>query len=504
MLRSEDIHSSDWLQPEEANTPKKKSLERISRLFQKKPKKKQPSPTSSLTPSFSTLSLASSLADPSERRRFGSVSSATSSHVGPLPSTSTTQQKNEHKKPPRRSDSLLILKSKPPPPPQHNDQTQADQEFQETDQLPPPPPYESHRVSLFPANPPSRTSSRRSVHYTAPTSPANVTASTPPPNPPSSVAALKAELSRQRQVLEQMEREKEQYQNDSQMLQDRIARINEKTNQRTEDIKSLQQNYDNHLRSMRATDDDLQSIAEKLRTLKQLIRELANELQGHVDPVVATRALSTFWLNLHDQIKRMCEPNLPPHRIRMLTEKFIMDVLVQNLNLNVFPGLEITEPYNQLQSFLETHNPSFAIRLRQELALVVAEKNAKGSDIDQALHNAVQNNWKYLYGGLTKAYPFIYQHDKAEPDVRKHYGAKVQVLVEQAVALGFAIKGQEVDITASDIREGIQRFDPDIMVDEDGLSSGIIEFCICPPFVVITPPYRPLEKGRVLCLKTKQ
>ncbi|KAG0175500.1 hypothetical protein DFQ28_000077 [Apophysomyces sp. BC1034] len=449
------------------------------------------------------MSLALSFADPSERRRFGSVSSATSSHVGPVPSTSTTQQKSEHMKPPRRSDSLLMLQSKPPPPPQHSDQTQSNHDFQETDRLSPPPPYDTNRASLAPVAQPTRTSSRRSTNASSTTLPLSPVASAAVNNPPSA-ATLKAELSRQRQLLGQIEREREQHQKDSRMLQDRIAKTNEKKEQRMEDIKALQQKYDNHLRSMRATDDDLQSIAEKLRTLKQLIRELANELQGHADPVVATRALGTFWLNLHEQIKRMCEPNLPLNRIRMLTEKFIMDVLVQNLNLNVFPGLDITEPYNQLQAFLEIHNPPFSIRLRQELALVVAEKNAKDSDIDRALHNAVQSNWKYLYGGLTKAYPFIYQHDKAEPDVRKHFGAKVQVLVEQAVALGFAIKGQEVDITASDIREGVQKFDPDMMVDEDGQSSGTIEFCICPPFVVITPPYRPLEKGRVLCLKIKQ
>lgn len=55
-MASTDSKGTEWLQPDNdaSNTPKKKSMERISKLFQKKPKKQS---TSSLTSSFSAVSL---------------------------------------------------------------------------------------------------------------------------------------------------------------------------------------------------------------------------------------------------------------------------------------------------------------------------------------------------------------------------------------------------------------------------------------------------------------
>jgi hypothetical protein len=41
------------------------------------------------------------------------------------------------------------------------------------------------------------------------------------------------------------------------------------------------------------------------------------------------------------------------------------------------------------------------------------------------------------------------------------------------------------------------------MDDEDGQASGVVAFCISPPFVVkIANRYEPLVKGRVLCFPT--
>ncbi|ORZ05478.1 hypothetical protein BCR42DRAFT_384628 [Absidia repens] len=313
------------------------------------------------------------------------------------------------------------------------------------------------------------------------------------------VAQLKQQLYQQRHVLDHLEVERSQYRLDNQSLKDRIGQMKTKVQQRTEAQQQLENNYREHLQSMRATPDDLASISAKLKQLKKKIRELADELLEQADPVTATNALRTFWLNLHDCIEGMGNP-LPLHRVRMLTEKFMMDVLVQNMNLNMFPGLAISDHYNDLSFWLEKYDTTFAsTRLRQEMALVMVKKNTSGSDIHRKLHEAVQSNWKFLYGGLIKAYPFVYQYDKHEPDTQKHYGAKVQILVEHAMTLGFAMKGQEVDVAAAETRERAQLFDGSLMVDEDGQTSGVVDFCVCPPFVVYGPTVYTLEKGRVLC-----
>lgn len=68
----------------------------------------------------------------------------------------------------------------------------------------------------------------------------------------------------------------------------------------------------------------------------------------------------------------------------------------------------------------------------------------------------------------------------------------------------FAMKGQEVDILIPPVQEGMQQFDPQTMIDEDGAISGTIEFCISPPFLVLLDDgtCRVLEKGRMFCVPT--
>ncbi|KAI8337597.1 hypothetical protein BC941DRAFT_396486 [Chlamydoabsidia padenii] len=311
------------------------------------------------------------------------------------------------------------------------------------------------------------------------------------------VSQLQAQLHQQRHILNQLEVERSQYRHDTISLEDRIRQMNTTIQQRAASQQQLETNYRQHLESLRATPDDLTTISQKLKDLKKKIRDLADELIKQADPVVATHALRTFWLNLHDCINNMGDP-LPLHRLRMLTEKFMMDVLVQNMNLNVFPGLTILDHYNDMAFWLERYDTyGFATRLRQEIALVMCKEN--NSLIQQKLQDASYSNWKFLYGGLVKAYPFIYQHDKQERVAQKQYAHKIQGLVELAMVLGFAMKGQEVDVAAAETRERVQAFDPDLMVDEDGQTSGIVDFCICPPFVVYGETIYTLEKGRVLC-----
>lgn len=317
---------------------------------------------------------------------------------------------------------------------------------------------------------------------------------------------LQAQLARQKQILQELEAENERYQQDNRVLTDKLNKMREKKDQRQQDMQQLQSSYKEHIKALRATDDDLESIRGRIKQLRDNIGILAGMLVEKADAEIATRALGTFWLNLNETISEMGCP-LSSLRLKMLTEKFMMDVLVQILNLNVFPGVEVVEDYNRLQYWLEDQNSCtrFPIRLRQEMALVVVKKDMdKDSDVYRSRHAALQNSWKYLYSGLVKAYPFVYQHDKAEPDVQKHYGAKVQILVDQTISLGLAIKGQEVDITAAAVAEGEQLFDAELMIDEDGQTSGTVQLCVCPPFVAgDTSSVRVLAKGRVLCRPSK-
>lgn len=503
---SNDTRSSQqYLQPNSndpdnanSNTSKKKSMERISQLFQKKSKKK--SISSSLTPSFSSVSLSSPPYDSSSNtttvinppQRSSSVRASVKPNLTSAAKDTTTttiandcytdtQQLQQH-------DELSKQR------PSYEGETKSSQDDKRNDEEEKGKWKEgclaSNLIKVFIA-------SRDSSANTA-------TTTTTMSSSLRNTAPLKTMLACQRQVLQDLTAEHEQYEQEIKSLEERVEQLNAKRHQRSQDLSQLKANYDLHVRSLRATGDDRDSVRTKIEQLKQGMQELAIALVERADHTVATRALATFWLNLNQAITDLGCP-LSPQRLQMLTEKFMMDVLVQNLNLNVFPGLDIVDQYNQLQYWLEDNYTdqcaNLPTRLRQEIALVIHKTEAdKSSQVYKSRHTALQNNWKYLYSGLVKAYPFVYQHDKAEPDVRKHYGARVQMLVEQAISLGLAIKGQEEDITAAAVAEGEQSFDPETMIDEDGQTSGTVVFCICPPFVVGNlDSVRTLLKGRVLC-----
>ena len=88
------LQASD--QDKSSNAPKKKSMERISKLFQKKSKKQSmPPPPTSLTPSFSSVSLSSSNYDQQQPQN--------NQHYSTPPTVSSTKSTTS-----KRSSSLRI------------------------------------------------------------------------------------------------------------------------------------------------------------------------------------------------------------------------------------------------------------------------------------------------------------------------------------------------------------------------------------------------------------
>jgi hypothetical protein len=183
----------------------------------------------------------------------------------------------------------------------------------------------------------------------------------------------------------------------------------------------------------------------------------------------------------------------------MLTEKFLMDVLVQNMNYNSFTGLKISQPYVHLHAWFDKYESGFCTRLRQEIAKVVVQNNLPNSDIQAEINKLNKRMYASLYSSLLKAYPFIEAHDSNEQDPNKQYQGKIRFMVGLASDIGYAVRGQEVEIAAAAVGEGSEYLDMKTMVDEDGQTSGVIQFCVCPPFIVYGKRTEVLEKARVLC-----
>ncbi|KAI9307035.1 hypothetical protein BJ944DRAFT_228968 [Cunninghamella echinulata] len=458
MLGSEH---TDWLSNEDKTTsyetaftntspPKKKSMERISRLFQKKNKQKK-----TLSTTLENLDLEAY--EPVSRRTSIRSHNSTSQHE-----LSPKSIKSTHSTGKKGGESLKRL------------------------------------TSLKPNNKTFNNTTR-----------------------PLSITDLQYELQQKQQLLEHLSFERDRCQKENEHLQSELKRMNQKIHDRTIASEQIKEQYEQHLKSLRATPDDIHTVKERLIQFQQQISDLTERLMPHISEEHTYKALSTFWLNL----RQVIEPMIPLSMslTRFLTEKFIMDVLVQNFNLGDIAGCSCSEAYADLAlwfldndvndniSFNNSNNNNqdisdatmYSIRLRQQVALTVVSSQQKESpcqDIKKQLHQVVQGHWKYLYGGLAKAFPYIYHHDTTlEKDVKKHFGAQIQILVEQAVAIGFAIKGLELDITAADVQEGYQLLDTSLMDELQGKTSGTIHFCICPPFKIFNQN-DPLLKGKVVCL----
>lgn len=310
---------------------------------------------------------------------------------------------------------------------------------------------------------------------------------------------LLIQLKQKKDIIRGLDEELYQLKRGNADLAEMERRTQQRMYNRQKDQKQLLDNYNDHIRSRRATSDDHISIKQKLQELKVMIKTLATDLGNHCEATIATQHISAFWINLKEPILKLGNP-LPVNRIIMLTEKFLMDVLVQNMNYNTFTGLRISKPYTQLQMWFDRYETSFCTRLRQEMAKVVVSGNVPNSDIQEDIQKLNKAMYKSLYTSLLKAYPFIEQHDLAEKDTTKQYSTMIRAMVEKASQIGYAMRGQETEIAASAVEEGRETFKPETMVDEDGQTSGIVHFCVCPPFIMYGAGVDVLEKARVLCL----
>lgn len=352
--------------------------------------------------------------------------------------------------------------------------------------------------------PPSSTSPEIPMPSTTATATATATAAPPAQAPLAmnpNTEKLLTELKQKREMIRRMDEELYYLRHINHDLSEKERIIQERMMMRQKDQKQLLDNYNEHIRARRATQDDPNTIHKKLQELKVMIKTLSVALAQQCECNTATKAVVGFWVNLHEAIQKMGDP-LPVNRIEMLTEKFLMDVLVQNMNYNAFTGLKISQPYTQLQMWFERYEPSFCTRLRQEMAKVVVSGNVPDSDIQQEIQKLNKRMYNSLYSSLLKAYPFIEQHDLQEKDASKQYSVMLRAMVDQASAIGYAMRGQEVEIAAAAVGEGSEPFDPKTMVDEDGQTSGIISLCISPPIMVYSNRVDVLEKARVLCLPT--
>ena len=249
----------------------------------------------------------------------------------------------------------------------------------------------------------------------------------------------------------------------------------------------MESNYLEFLKSIRATDDDLSTIREKFKTLKYAINKLLIPHSKKSDRTAATALLTSCYPTLELTATTGGQP-LDNFLIGMLMEKLIMDTLVRDVfNIPLQAGLAINGPYVELKNWLAARNPAWAVRFRQQLCALIA--NPKDIETINAVNAQSRLISESLTNYIKKAYPSFADD------------MKVYEIVAKAVKLSLAMRGQDVEIYAINVQEGVDHFDSEKMVMEQKSKAGatVVRFCICPPFVGGDGEFGFLEKGKVFC-----
>ncbi|KAG0787461.1 hypothetical protein G6F16_001792 [Rhizopus arrhizus] len=279
-------------------------------------------------------------------------------------------------------------------------------------------------------------------------------------------------------------------------LQVELAEAQRIYREREVEYSAIEQSFFEHTRTIRATDDDLSTIRDSFKLLKYSIARLIMTLSKKADKAKAADKFCKTWPHL--RILEAPDAELESSLVNLLSEKLVHEHLVTSIfNVPVYPGLKVNEAYDALFHWLQAHSSQFSVRLRQQMASVIA-KSGKESDIQQMAIKEKQRIATKIYDDLADIYhPFLRENDAAVED-EKSYFNKICDIVEKTLKLAIAIRGQDVEITTVAIEEGKQEFEEETMTEVKGRTSGVVRFSICPTFIGGDREHGFLEKGKVV------
>lgn len=270
--------------------------------------------------------------------------------------------------------------------------------------------------------------------------------------------------------------------------------------EREVEYSAIEHSFFEHTRVIRATDDDLSTIRDSFKLLKYSIARLIMTLNKKADKQRAANKFIATWpqLTIVDPATGEMEPSF----VNLLSEKLVHEHLVRSVfSAPIYPGLKVNDAYDALNKWLQAHQSNFSIRLRQQMAAVVAKsKNVENSEIQLSANKEKIKIATLIYEDLAEIYhPFLKENDASVEQEEKRYYNKICDIVDKAMKLTIAIRGQEVEITTVAIEEGNQQpFEEETMTEAKGRNNGLVRFCICPTFMGGDREHGFLEKGKVV------
>ncbi|KAI8097626.1 uncharacterized protein BX664DRAFT_326857 [Halteromyces radiatus] len=313
------------------------------------------------------------------------------------------------------------------------------------------------------------------------------------------------------QELEVMERTK-------QTLEEQMDRYNKldaaysalrrELDSKKEDYQRMEAKFYAHVKSIKATDDDLSTIQHEINHISSQLNNLCMGLKSKMDVQAGSQFLFSKYESHQDSfrkylIKEEMEKvdQLEPRYITMLTEKLVMEILVEFIfDQPLHIGVSVNEAYKQVRDWMRRYNEEWAQRFRQQMSALLANQ-AQQHDERLSIEEASEQLVDRLIEQLGQIYPELLNHG----DYTKNQRKKIDSIVTRTSRLNLAMKGQDIEIKHQMIQEGGQTtFDPTIMkADGKGKPDGDVLFVISPPFLALDPTdseHGFIIPGKVYCV----
>lgn len=323
----------------------------------------------------------------------------------------------------------------------------------------------------------------------------------------------------ERQVAQQaLETQRQEYDRLMRAHQNALVDLEKK---RTEYAR-MEANYYSHMRTIRATDDDLSTVQSELSAVLSQTANLCMSLRSKADKVAGARFVLEHWpekehlVREHmlskqqtttkksdtedDQDKKEGEEDMEEDEPMMMDvgfigvfiEKYLVDMILSRiLQQSLHPGVPVNEAFQQVFEWMDKRNTEWATRLRQQMIALLARQPMED---ESAIEDAKQALVKELMESLSKVYPHV------DGNTEK----KLTNIVNRATKLNLAIKGQEVLVQVQHIEEGEATFDSSTMkAASKGKAEGTVAIVISPGFSASDPTDEEhgfLVPAKVLCL----
>ncbi|ORY93439.1 hypothetical protein BCR43DRAFT_496935 [Syncephalastrum racemosum] len=312
------------------------------------------------------------------------------------------------------------------------------------------------------------------------------------------IEAVEEERRKERAAAEEGRAELASHQERHEVLQANYQALLTELEKKRQEYQKMEANYYNHVRQIRATDDDLSTIQSETSHLFSQISNTCMGLRSKVDRAAGTAFVFKQWPERADSIRSRLlsegEENLDTGYLGLFLEKYIVEVIVNGLlRQPMAPGLPINDAYQQIEAWIRQRNGDWATRLRQQISSLVVKQP---DDSQPALEAAQAELVDRIYDQIAHICPSI----NAEAQRKK-----LANIVNRAAKLNLAIKGQELPVQiVDDIIEGETVFDESRMkAAGKGKSEGTVLLVITPSLSATDPAdaeHGFLVSAKVLCV----